>query len=87
MRKPATPARAAGISAGGAGAVVVTPVDDGADGNEDILLAHHGHQRGAKASTNAPPTDHVRRTCSHTDTNSATANAEHACENGGATYM
>ncbi len=27
------------------------------------------------------------RTRSHTHVNNATANAEHACENGGATYM
>src|SRR5215203_2954678 len=38
-------------------------------------------------SANVPLAYQVRRTCSQTVMNSATANAEHACENGGATYM
>ena len=38
-------------------------------------------------SATAPRTVHVRLTCSQTVTNTATATAEHACENGGAMYM
>ena len=40
-----------------------------------------------RPSAMAPRTRHSRRTCSQTVTKSATANAEHAWENGGATYM
>ena len=35
----------------------------------------------------APATLHVCRTFNQIVTNNATANAEHACENGGAMYM
>ena len=38
-------------------------------------------------SRKVPLTLHSRRTCSHTVTNSATPNADTACENGGATYI
>ena len=41
----------------------------------------------ASPSATACGTDHVRRACSHTVTKSATANAEQACDIGGATYM
>jgi hypothetical protein len=40
----------------------------------------------ANPSEIIPGRDHVRRTRSQTVTNSATANAEQACENGGAMY-
>ena len=38
-------------------------------------------------SAKVPAGDHALRTCSQTDTNTATLNAEQACEKGGATYM
>ena len=41
----------------------------------------------ANPSATTPGTDHVWRTRSQIVTKSATANAEQACENGGAMYM
>ena len=53
-----------------------------------ILLAHHRHQRRARAEAcGARTASSASRTRSQIQRNSDTANAEQACENPGATYM
>ena len=63
------------------------PIDRRADRQEHVLLAHHRHQRREGAQRHQAGGADWRRMRSHVRTNAATANAEQACDIGGAMYM